>query len=432
MLREVPSRLTAATLFPRSAARLLDRWRAGDWLVEHGDVARLRSVTGIAELRDIEQVLALGPAKISAYGVSATAPTLRRGEDSVRTLQSIDHLTPAQALGAYDIGLSLLCGDLVPLVPELARQVEGLLGEFGLPGRGSGDNRLLDLTGVEPIEAVMSFSPAGANAALGLHYDAFDVIAIQLEGTKVWRLGVNEDVAFPLSSFDTEAPRTQSSRRDPALERVELRPGSVLFVPRGVWHSTQEVGKDQPSVTLLLKMSPPSFVEVLITALFSQLGEHPEWRAPCVGLFKPAGLRADAVKAFADLTAKLQLDADDLLLSHYMRERASPELLTFHRHERATATVERPAPGAGDVLVRIDSPAGASELHVDAALVPLCHWIANTGPQAMTAADARAHAGHVSDEDVRNLLAALEGAGLLEAVVEAPPKLPSIRRAAKR
>ena len=207
MLYEVPSRLTAATLFPRNASLLLDRWRTGSWLVEHGDVGRLRCITGIPQLHDVAQVLALEPAKISAYGLSATAPRLRRGKEDVRTLQSIDHLTSTQALSAYDIGLSILCGDLKPLVPELDEQIDGLLSEFGLPASGSGANRLLDLTGVEAIEAVMSFSPAGADAALGLHYDAFDVISVQLQGTKVWMLGVNEDIAFPLSSYETATPR---------------------------------------------------------------------------------------------------------------------------------------------------------------------------------------------------------------------------------
>ena len=452
MLHEVPSRLTAAMLFPRSSARLLDRWRTGTWLVEHGDIGRLRSVTSIPQLHDIGQVLALGPAKISAYGISATAPPLRRGKESVRTLQSIDHLTPAQALSAYDVGLSILCGDLLPLVPELEERIEGLFGEFGLPASGSGASRLLDLAGVEPIEAVMSFSPAGADAALGLHYDAFDVISIQLTGTKVWMLGANEDVEFPLSSFETETPRPfgitntegdqpslrltplrQRSQRAPALERIEMRPGSVLFVPRGVWHSTQEVGMSEPSVTLLLKLSPPSFLEVLITALFTQLSERPAWRAPCVGLFRPGDLRIDAVNMFRELAAGLQLDPEDLLLKHYMRDRAPPSMLAFHRTEGATFRIERAAPGATRSLLRMNTPTGTSELDVDMALVPLCHWIAAAGPHAMTFADACAHAGDVDETDVWNLLAALEDAGLLDAHIESPPAVPRVvRRASKR
>ena len=452
MLHEVPSRLTAATLFPRSSTRLLDRWRTGTWLVEHGDVGRLRSVTGIPQLHDIAEVLALGPAKISAYGLSATAPRLRRGQESVRTLQSIDHLTPAQALSAYDVGLSILCGDLLPLVPELEEQIEGLLGEFGLPASGSGASRLLDLTGVEPIEAVMSFSPAGADAALGLHYDAFDVISIQLAGTKVWMLGVNEDVEFPLSPFETETPRpfgiTQAdvapplvrltpprrpSQRESALKRIEMRPGSVLFVPRGVWHCTQEVSKDEPSVTLLLKLSPPSYVEVLITALFTQLSARPEWRAPCVGLFRPGDLRVDAMNMFKDLAAGVHLKAEDLLLKHYMRDRAPPSMLAFRRTDGATLSIKRATPGATTTLLRMKSPIGASEIDVDVALVPLCRWIATAGSHAMTYADACAHAGDLDEAVVWSLFATLEDVGLLEAVVEsAPAAQPVVRRASKR
>ena len=88
MLHEVPSRLTTATLFPRTSARLLECWRAGEWLVEHGDVARFRSIAGIAELGSIDQVLALGPAKISAYGVSSTK--IRVGDRSVRGYRAQD------------------------------------------------------------------------------------------------------------------------------------------------------------------------------------------------------------------------------------------------------------------------------------------------------------------------------------------------------
>ncbi len=444
MLYEVPSRLTAATLFPRNSSLLLDRWRSGAWLVEHGDVGRLRSIAGIPQLQDVAQALALEPAKISAYGLSATAPPLRRGKEDVRTLQSIDHLTPAQAMCAYDVGLSILCGDLKPLVPELEEQIDGLLSEFGLPASGSGANRLLDLTGVEAIEAVMSFSPAGADAALGLHYDAFDVISIQLQGTKVWMLGANEDIAFPLASFETATPRafgiatTDGDRAReqppaaPALERIEMRPGSVLFVPRGVWHCTQEVGKHEPSVTLLLKLSPPSFVEVLITALFGQLGERPEWRAPCVGLFRPGELRSEAVDAFKELATRLQLDPEELLLNHFMRDRAPPDLLVFHRAHGATLGIERAAPGAAQTLLRMKTPAGTGELDIDVALVPLCRWIAAT-PHRFNYADVCAHAGGASEADVRSLMGALEEAGFLEAAIASAPAVPRIvRRLAKR
>lgn len=401
--------------------------------MEHGEAERFACVASIAQLHDLAQVLALEPAKISAYGLSASAPAMRRGASHVRILQSIDHLTPAQALSAYDVGLSILCGDLLPLLPELDEQVAGLLGEFGLPARGSGANRLLDLTGVEPIEAMMSFSPPGAAAALGLHYDAFDVIGIQLRGTKVWMLGANEEIEFPLSSFETETPfgitpaqaASASSRSSPhasALERIELRPGSALFVPRGVWHSTQEVGEDEASVTLLLKMSPPSYVEVLISALFEQLSERPQWRAPCVGLFRPGALRKDAVRTFEHLTAGLHLNPEDLLLRHYMPQRSPPELFVFRRTEGATSRLETAADGAA--LWRLNTPAGAHEIEVDASLLPLCRWIAGAGGHVLTFAEACAHAGGADGQSVWSLMAALEDAGWLAAAIEPPAAAP--------
>ena len=450
MLREVPSRLTAATLFPRRSSSLLDRWRAGTWLVEHGDVGRLRSIAGIPELRDIDQVLALDPPKISAYGLSSTAPALRRGRESVPTLQSIDHLTPSQARSAYDIGLSILCGDLLPLVPALETQIEGLLHELGLPALGSGASRLLDISGVEPIEAVMSFSPAGAEAALGIHYDAFDVISIQLQGTKVWMLGANQDVEFPLSSYETAIPGSpvaetlddpgtpepaRSRRRSagaPALERVKMRPGSVLFVARGTWHCTREVGKSEPSVTLLLKFSPPSYVEVLVTALFTQLRQSPEWRAPCVGLFRPEDKRADAMKAFQDLVSGLQLEADELLLKHFMPDRAARDLLTFEKTEGSTLRVGNATSRTTAIVLRLKTPTKTGELVVAADLAPLCTWLADSRRVAVTYNDACARAGQADETSVWNLLAALEAAGVMTAAITSSPTPRLYRRAPRR
>ncbi|MEO8346892.1 MAG: cupin domain-containing protein [Betaproteobacteria bacterium] len=449
MLRELPSRLTATTLFPRRSSRLLECWRAGTWLVEHGDVGRLRSIASIPELRDLDQVLALEPPKLSAYGLSSTAPALRHGRESVPTLQSIDHLTPSQARSAYDIGLSILCGDLLPLVPALETQIEGLLREFGLPALGSGASRLLDISGVEPLEAVMSFSPAGAEAALGIHYDAFDVISIQLQGTKVWMLGANQDVEFPLSSYETETPGSRpiaetindsgtpklarSRRRSagaPTLERVKMRPGSVLFVARGAWHCTREVGKSEPSVTLLLKFSPPSYVEVLVTALFTQLSQRAQWRAPCVGLFRPDDKRTDVMKAFQDLVSGLQLDADELLLKHFMPDRAGRDLLAFEKTEGSTLRVGRAAPRATAIGLRLKTPTHTVELVVDADLAPLCMWLADSRRQVVTYNDACARAA--DETSVWNLLVALEDAGVIAVAIASSAAPRFHRRATKR
>ena len=185
-------------------------------------------------------------------------------------------------------------------------------------------------------------------------------------------------------------------------------------------------------MTLLLKLSPPSFVEVLITALFSELGERPEWRAPCVGLFRPGEQRVDAVDAFKDLAARLQLDPEAMLLKHFMRDRAPPELLVFHRTHGATLSMERAAPGATQTLVRTKTAAGAGELDVDVELVPLCRWIANAAPHGMTYVDACARAGGADKAVVWDLFAALEEAGFLEATIEAPPASRVVRRIAKR
>ena len=103
-----------------------------------------------------------------------------------------------------------------------------------------------------------------------------------------------------------------------------------------------------------------------------------------------------------------------------MRDRAPPELLVFHRTHGATLSIERAAPGATQILLRMKMPAGTGELDVDTDLVPLCRWIA-AAPHGLTYADACAHAGGASKADVWDLFAALEEAGFLESTIEPPP-----------
>jgi ribosomal protein L16 Arg81 hydroxylase len=70
----------------------------------------------------------------------------------------------------------------------------------------------------------------GAGGALHAHYDQQDLIILQVEGSKRWRIfgpRVLKPIKEPASSVPPETP--------PILDTV-LEPGDLLFLPAGYWH----------------------------------------------------------------------------------------------------------------------------------------------------------------------------------------------------
>jgi hypothetical protein len=71
-----------------------------------------------------------------------------------------------------------------------------------------------------------------ATEGFGTHWDDHDVIVVQLEGAKRWRL-FGPTRINPLHR-DTEAPEPPA---DEPVEEIVLRAGDMLYLPRGWWHA---------------------------------------------------------------------------------------------------------------------------------------------------------------------------------------------------
>ena len=115
-------------------------------------------------------------------------------------------------------------------------------------------------------------SPAGAGRGLPTHYDDHDILAVQLRGTKRWRLWKPE-LADPVAIDLSAAP--DGTAREPDLV-LSLRQGDVLFVPRGTWH-VAEAGDDGPSVHLACGVHAKRGVDVA-DWLFDAMTAEARWR----------------------------------------------------------------------------------------------------------------------------------------------------------
>lgn len=102
----------------------------------------------------------------------------------------------------------------------------------------------------------------GSIGALETHYDFRDLIILQMEGSKRWRI-YGPRVARPSRvSYVNDPPKTP-----PVLDTV-LQPGHMLFMPAGFWHVCDN-GPDR-SLHLGLFLKPPAYDLPTETAAMAQ------------------------------------------------------------------------------------------------------------------------------------------------------------------
>ncbi|HEY1751702.1 MAG TPA: cupin domain-containing protein [Caulobacteraceae bacterium] len=166
--------------------------------------------------------------------------------------------------------------------------------------------------------AYLSFGPGQALAA---HYDDHDVVVLQVIGAKRWRCyGV--DLPFPVAGG-------VSSLQDPVWED-ELRPGDVLYLPRGEAHAATAV--EPPSVHLTIAIQERTGVDYLRWLADEAAGEQ---------LFRMSLRRDEGLaEAGAGLRAAMQTLAGSRSLATFLtagdHRRAPRPLAAFDFAQRAT------------------------------------------------------------------------------------------------
>jgi len=81
-----------------------------------------------------------------------------------------------------------------------------------------------------------------------------------------------------------------------------MRPGSVLFMPRGTWHRTEA---DEPSLSVTIAMRPPSAAEVILENMRWLLLQDASWRKPLYGAYGDIRQKEAAMEAAGQLLEKL-------------------------------------------------------------------------------------------------------------------------------
>jgi ribosomal protein L16 Arg81 hydroxylase len=145
----------------------------------------------------------------------------------------------------------------------------------------------------DKVVASLFLTPAGGGAAP--HFDKNENFTIQLTGAKEWLVDSAPAVTAPPDGHvlgQTVSPSIAPLlpvRRQPGPP-VHLKPGSLLYVPRGAVHAT---ASGTVSWSLNLSYSPSMWLDLLLVGLRRQLSASPRWRGTVTGI-NPGGDAAAA------------------------------------------------------------------------------------------------------------------------------------------
>lgn len=111
--------------------------------------------------------------------------------------------------------------------------------------------------------------------AQDLHADDHEVLVLQLHGAKRWTIGssiAKGMVASNLFQIDHE-PLKRHARDHDSFRAVDLNPGDLLYLPRGMFHQATSLGPVSIHLTFSgLRPTGLDFAEVILKRLITDIG----------------------------------------------------------------------------------------------------------------------------------------------------------------
>jgi ribosomal protein L16 Arg81 hydroxylase len=132
-----------------------------------------------------------------------------------------------------------------------------------------------------PLHVNAYLTPAGTQG-FDTHFDTHDVFILQIHGTKLWRL-YEPSQRLP---EDPEIAGEQDSPPGPVKSTAELRPGDLLYLPRGTPHDAST--NESASLHLTIGVHPVTWASVAREALNEIISRDARYREAL-----PMGFAAD-------------------------------------------------------------------------------------------------------------------------------------------
>ncbi len=228
------------------------------------DLLRTRSMTfrrssgstpfkGVLDWTALRKMIDLGEIPLSSLRVHVRAepvPELFYVEDG--------RISASKLAKLLESGASVIAVPLQPHVPALDELCADI-------GASTGETI--------KIGAIVS---TGNDGALKLHYDEDDLIILQVEGSKRWRI-----FGSPVTNPISPTPQTVRPEGTPPVFDEVLRPGDFLFVPAGHWHQCDN--GPELSLHVGIFFSAPTGYDMTLD-LLRQISEEDMFRVPLTRL----------------------------------------------------------------------------------------------------------------------------------------------------
>ena len=280
-------------------------------------------------------------------------------------------------------------------------------------------NALEQELSIKPGSARLSIFISAAGSGAPVHYDALDVISIQLVGSKKFFTSPLQQIRFPydrqysegglpFTALYPQISQGYPSCQDQSFEQVDMLPGSILLMPRGTWHHTEA---EEDSMSMSIMLNPPTQVDHLLSQLKITLLQDAAWRAPCYGLGNKGSIDT---KLFGNLPNKIYK------LTKSYQNPDSP-LWIFHKDSRYLRN-----PGieaqvtSGEGFYQVEYPklgetgiTGTVKSEVSKDIAGVFQWIMRQdGP--FTVGECKKNSPTVSPAEFKELFAIAEQSGFLK------------------
>lgn len=254
----------SALTHPKTNSEFFEAYENNAPFVVHGLNVTISELTSLPFLESLEVLLKSWPDLIQAH-----LPDVRDEASSIDT-------TPKDAKKLFDNGMGLLFNHANKISPVLTNWLEELRLNLGLSALTNG-------------RCLIYASPEGGGTAA--HFDQNINFVLQISGTKRWWIAPNLHVANPMtrhtmglpcdpeleSYLETPMPECMPTDINP----IELKAGSLLFVPRGSWHSTEAMSD---AISLNFTFTAPTWIDLFTAALRGRLAQSSQWRATADGV----------------------------------------------------------------------------------------------------------------------------------------------------
>lgn len=248
----------AALIHPYSADNFFTLYEKNEPFVVHKNDHFIKPLLDLPFLSSLDTLLKSWPAPIQAH-----LPDVRDEASSIDT-------NPKNARKLFDNGMGLLFNDVQNISPLLEEWLIEIRRDLGLSALTYG-------------RCMVYATPDSKGTAP--HFDQNINFVLQIHGTKKWWIAPNHSVDNPMTRHTMgldpdpelmsylDAPMATEMPKD--ARAFELKPGSLLFVPRGAWHSTEAEGD---ALSLNFTFTAPTWIDLFTAALRGRLALSPEWR----------------------------------------------------------------------------------------------------------------------------------------------------------